>query len=403
MIRAAAGVENPRAISHTAMTTSLSASGAIASPPSGPCTANAQTVPASQLTAPRTPHFREMAALTGLATMQELGNELRAAAATYEEALRQAANLQYPVISEAYLGLARITYEWNDLPRAKELAAKSLDLGRRLQHTDRPAASQVQLGRVALAAGNFEEVEQILAAAEREVGEGGFEREAPNVVAARVRLLLARGESEAAERAVHGLDLPLAVARVRLAHGDAAEALAVLAPFRRRAEERGWADDRLRALVLEALARHAAGEAHLAEAALDAAVAIAQPEGFVRLFLDEGAPMARLLREVAADRHPVYARLLLTAFRAEAQRGLPGVSPTAVEGLIDGLVESLTGREAELLSLIADGLTNAQIAERLFLSPHTVKVHVRNIFAKLEVGSRTQAVAKARGAGILQG
>jgi len=149
--------------------------------------------------------------------------------------------------------------------------------------------------------------------------------------------------------------------------------------------------------------RYAAGEAHLAEAALDAAVAIAQPEGFVRLFLDEGAPMARLLREVAADRHPVYARLLLTAFRAEAQRGLPGVSPTAVEGLIDGLVESLTGREAELLSLIADGLTNAQIAERLFLSPHTVKVHVRNIFAKLEVGSRTQAVAKARGAGILQG
>ena len=66
-------------------------------------------------------------------------------------------------------------------------------------------------------------------------------------------------------------------------------------------------------------------------------------------------------------------------------------------------MESLTGREAKLLSLIADGLTNAQIAERLFLSPHTVKVHVRNIFAKLEVGSRTQAVAKARGAGILQG
>ncbi len=345
--------------------------------------------------------FGEMVALTGLGAMQELGNELRAAAATYEEALRQAAELQYPVISEAYLGLARITYEWNDLARSRELGAKSLELGRRLQQTDRPAASQVLLARVELAAGNLDEAERILAAAEREVRDGGFAREAPNVVAARVRFLLERGEIDAAGRAVDGLDVPLAQARVRLARGEAAGALAVLAPFCRRAEERGWADDRLRALVLEALAHHAAGETDLAAATLDAAIAIAEPEGFVRLFLDEGLPMAGLLREVGADRKRVYARRLLAAFRADAQSGLTGASPDAAEGLLDGLVEPLTGREAELLLLIAEGLTNAQIAGRLFLSPHTVKVHVRNIFAKLEVGSRTQAVARARSLGVL--
>jgi LuxR family maltose regulon positive regulatory protein len=360
--------------------------------------AYAEALPESRAVGSR---FGEMAALTGIAAIQELDNELRAAAATYEEAIRRSTELQYPVISEAYLGLARIAYEWNDLPRAEELGARSLELGRRLQNTDRPVASQVLLAKVRLAHGDVEGAAGILFEAESSVRAHGFAREAPNVAAARALLLLRTGNVDEAARVVSAFDLPLARARVLVAQGEPDAALAALVPFRRQAEERGWRDDRLHAMVVEAMAHRAAGAADLSSSAFDEAMRIAEPEGFVRLFLDEGAPMARLVRDVALASHREFATRLLGAFRAEASRSHSLTPAGRNDGPLDGLAEIMTEREVELLTLIADGLTNRQIAERLYLSPHTVKVHVRNIFAKLGVASRTQAVAKGRSLGVL--
>jgi LuxR family transcriptional regulator, maltose regulon positive regulatory protein len=352
--------------------------------------------------------FGELSGLTGLAAIAELENELRSAAEKYEEAIRRSIELQYPVVSEAYLGLARIAYEWNDLPRARELGERSLELGRQLQHTDRPVVSMALLARVAVAEADLETAERLLSEAQREVREKGFAREAPNVADARVRLALRRGALDEAAEIVAETDAPLAQARVHVARGDGAAALAVLEPFRRRSEERSWADQRLRAIVVTALAHHVAGDAPAAHAALREAFAAAEPEGFVRLFLDEGPAMAALVRaelRSAGRSSGAYAARLLTAFRAEGSAG--GADGASVAGsgpgLLEGLVEPLTEREMELLALIAEGLTNAEIAERLFLSPQTVKVHVRNIFAKLDVGTRTQAVAAGRRLGVLAG
>jgi LuxR family maltose regulon positive regulatory protein len=189
-------------------------------------------------------------------------------------------------------------------------------------------------------------------------------------------------------------DLPLSQARVLLAQGDPAAALALLEPLRRRAQERRWVDEQLSATMLAALAQHAAGESGQAMDMLAEALALAEPGGLLRVFVDEGVPMARLLREALAHGvSPDLVRRLLAAFPVE--------SPPRVGAATAHLAESLTQRELEVLALVAEGLSNQAIAGRLVLSVHTVKVHARNINGKLGVSNRTQAVARARAFGLL--
>jgi LuxR family maltose regulon positive regulatory protein len=132
---------------------------------------------------------------------------------------------------------------------------------------------------------------------------------------------------------------------------------------------------------------------------LERALTLAEPRGFYRIFVDEGPAMARLLY-TALDRGmaPDYVRRLLQAFPiAEPKQ----VDPSEPPGFEAGYIEPLTEREIQILQLIAAGLTNPEVATRLFLSLHTVKTHTRNIYGKLDVHNRTQAVAKAKGLGIL--
>jgi LuxR family maltose regulon positive regulatory protein len=133
--------------------------------------------------------------------------------------------------------------------------------------------------------------------------------------------------------------------------------------------------------------------------ALDGALTLAEPEGFIRIFVDEGRPMAHLLHEAfSRGIAPDYVRCLLAALSS----GEP-VQVSTTTSLIDRseLVEPLSQRELEVLQLIAEGLTNREIAERLFLSLNTVKVHTRNIYGKLNVRSRTQAIARSQELGLL--
>jgi len=221
----------------------------------------------------------------------------------------------------------------------------------------------------------------------------------PEVAAARVLTLLQQGDVAAAAHVAQAHDLPLSQARVHLAQGDPTAALAVLEPYRRRVEERAWADEQLKALVLLAVALDAHGERARAVEVLDEALALAEPGGFIRLFVDEGAPMARLLYEACSRGvHAAYVRQLLAAFPVDGtDEDVPPTTPAAGTRL----AEPLSARELEVLPLIADGLTNQEIAVRLYLSLHTVKAHARNIYAKLGVSSRTQAVAKGRALGLL--
>jgi LuxR family maltose regulon positive regulatory protein len=198
---------------------------------------------------------------------------------------------------------------------------------------------------------------------------------------------------EAAAQLAESFDLPLSRARVLLARNEPSAALALLEPLREQLEAKGWQDERLRVLALQALALHAQGREDEALRALDETMGPAECEGFIRLFLDEGAPMARLLSVAPTDVAPAYAGKLLKAFAAENQG-----SESAVDESASPL---LSERELEVLRLVAAGLSNQEIGERLFLALDTVKGHNRRIFDKLEVKRRTEAIVRGRELGLL--
>jgi LuxR family maltose regulon positive regulatory protein len=195
--------------------------------------------------------------------------------------------------------------------------------------------------------------------------------------------------------------LPISQARVHLARGDASAALAALEPWRTQVEARGWKDERLQVIVLQAVAHEAHGDKDKAGQRLCDALALAEPGGFIRIFVDEGAPMAQLLSEAAArGLMPDYTGKLLAVFDAEAQKSKTR-SYLAPAPPAKPLVEPLSEREIEVLQLMAQGLSNGEISERLFLALSTVKGHNQKIFDKLQVQRRTEAVARARELGLL--
>jgi ATP/maltotriose-dependent transcriptional regulator MalT len=341
-----------------------------------------------------------VSATTGLANVLESENQLYQAADTYRCSLQLLGDHASSNADPEFVGLARILYEWNDLDAAEQYGQQSLQLARHYDRAiDRFVLSEVLLARVRLARRDVAGAAAMLAETEQSVRERGFVHRIPEIAAAQVLTLLQQGDVAGAARLAQAHDLPLSQARVHLAQGDPSAALAVLEPYRRRVEERAWADEQLKAVILQAVAVHASGERARALELLDEALALAEPGGFIRSFVDEGAPMARLLREASSRGvRPEYVRRLLAAFPVD-EAGRAASPATRVAG--SRLAEPLSSRELEVLALIAKGLTNQEIATRLYLSLHTVKAHARNTYAKLDASSRTQAVAKGRALGLL--
>jgi LuxR family maltose regulon positive regulatory protein len=187
------------------------------------------------------------------------------------------------------------------------------------------------------------------------------------------RVLILQGEREGAAGAIH-------------------DALRLLSRLLEAAEQGGRMGSAIEILALQALAHQAHGDTPLALGVLERALSLAETEGYVQVFANQGLPMARLLQEaVSRGVAPDSARRLLAAFPP----GGPGNTHPSVAK------ELLSDREVEVLRHIAAGLTNSEIAARLYLSPYTVKAHTRSIYDKLDAHSRTQAVARARELGVL--
>jgi LuxR family maltose regulon positive regulatory protein len=258
----------------------------------------------------------------------------------------------------------------------------------------------VFLARLKLAEEDVAGAAAVLAQADQFVRQHNLVNRLPEVAAAQVRTLLYQGNLEAAADLAETHELPISKARVHLARGDTSAALAVLGPLCQQMEAKGLAHERLKVMVLQAVAHYAAalqadGEKEEAMQFLGDTLALAEPGGFIRLFVDEGMPMARLLSEAAAQGiMPDYVGKLLAAFEAEEHK-------SAIFPPSQPLVEPLSPRELEVLGLIAQGLSNREIGERLFLALSTVKGHNRRIYGKLHVRRRTEAVARARELGLL--
>ena len=173
------------------------------------------------------------------------------------------------------------------------------------------------------------------------------------------------------------------------------EALSLGEQVRLRAEAEGQMGDVLEALVLQALVQQAQGHLQQALSVLQEALTLAEPEGYVRLFVDEGLPMTELLQQVAASgRASPYITSLLEAL------GVPTTQqqdvPLPQTGTSSTLVEPLSEREVEVLCLLATGASNSELAQTLVVSMATVKTHLQHIYGKLGVSNRTQAVLRAQ-------
>jgi LuxR family maltose regulon positive regulatory protein len=196
----------------------------------------------------------------------------------------------------------------------------------------------------------------------------------------------------------------LTLARVWIAQARAdregpflSDTLGLLDRLLQDAEAKARMSSRLEILLLRALAWQAHGNNTNALTALERVLALAEPEGYIRLFLDEGVPMLALLR-LARTRGlaPDYLTTLLTASGQQTAATAPRSVPRSAV-----LVEPLSERELEVLRLLARGDSNEEIAEQLVIAISTVKRHVSNILAKLTVSNRTQAVAHSRELGLL--
>ncbi|MGG4439975.1 LuxR C-terminal-related transcriptional regulator [Brevibacillus fortis] len=340
-----------------------------------------------------------MMATLGLAKLQEADNQLQLAAETYQHVRKLAGEPPLPAACEAHLGLARIFYEWNDLHRAEHYGQQSIQLASQLEQTDRGVAAQVFLARLKLAQGDASGAAAMIAKAEHVARKHCFVIQISSIAEVQVLLLLQQDNLTMAARLAQKHDLPILQARVLLAQGDSSAALAMLEPLLVQAEAKQLEDERLKTMLLLAVVWHAHGDRAKATQMVRDALVIAEPGGFIRSFVDEGIPMKMLLCEVAVHGEmPRYIEKLLTECKGEGPKG-EGNSNQPRHAA--SLIEPLSERELEILHLIAKGLSNRDIAQQLFLALSTVKGHNRNIFDKLQVQRRTEAVARARQLGLL--
>jgi LuxR family transcriptional regulator, maltose regulon positive regulatory protein len=351
--------------------------------------------------------------------------QLRAAAATYRRALEfgaQAGSAASPAVGVAHVGLAEVLCEQDELDAALDQVTEGLKRCRQLAYPLPLSAGLAALARIRQAQGDRAGT---LAA----IAEAGQVGPSPEVVdlfnpapVERARLLVADGEVEEAARwlatrglgpddeagHVHEREL-LVLARVLLAQQRPQQALGLLRRLGALAERQRRTGSLIQIRAVAALALQAAKDQDAAAAELTDALALAARPGYVRVFVDEGAPMAALLGKLitAAGQAPVagggdlpadYLARLVEAF-GQAGQAVP--LPPGRGAVPPGLVVPLTSRELEVLQLLATGKPNQVIAEELVITLDTVKRHVTHILDKLGVANRTQAVVRARELGLL--
>ena len=194
--------------------------------------------------------------------------------------------------------------------------------------------------------------------------------------------------------------LPFMQARVLIAQGDPSAALAALELRRDQAEARGLADRVLRVMAVQSIALYKNGEKEKAVELIGDVLARAEPEGFIRLFVDEGEPIRLLIEKQSHDLdHPLsdYVDKLLAAFPqlvAAPKSARPGRARAIIHQKSD-MIESLSERELEVLKLLRSELSGPEIAQQLIVSLNTLRTHTKNIFNKLGVNSRRAAIRRA--------
>jgi LuxR family maltose regulon positive regulatory protein len=354
-------------------------------------------------------------AATQLADLEALQGRLHAAADFDRQAIRLAIEpgKQLPVVSMAYGSLGRLLYEWNDLEAASRCLTDCAQLGRQWETADMLATGSIYLAQVKQAQGDTASAQDLIRQADQALQGQMVSLATVSIVKAyQARLWVRQGNLEAAARWAQDYQArsdeapgylrqieQTTLARVLMAQSKPEAAVGLLDPLLKIAESAGQVSNVIELLALKALAFGAQGQSAQAIETLRRTLTLAEPEGYVRVLVDEGEPMEWLLQRMKDEggRMKEYVGKLLTAFGKQP----PDTDLHPSSFSLQPLVEPLSERELEVLRLIADGFSNAEIAQRLVIALGTVKRHINNIYGKLEVQSRTQAVARAREMGLV--
>ena len=316
------------------------------------------------------------------------------------------------------VGLADVLCEWNDLDAAWAHMKLGLALMSWWGKVDDLALAYITQARIRLAQANRSDALKAVEKANQVIQTSGVFSEARHAVeVAQVKLWLAQGDLQAANRWAasreerfgsddrFGFENELAhitQARVLIVQNKPIEAIELLSQLEGTAQLAGRMGRVIEILLLKTLALRRTGDSEHAVQALTKCLTLAEPEGYTRIFLDEGQPMQMLLAQwlAYASAGPLrdYAIQLLSQFEAEPKEITTAQEKASSAG---DLIELLSQRELEVLHLMALGRTNQEIARQLIVSPGTVKAHTASIYRKLDVANRTEAVARARQLGIL--
>ncbi len=355
-----------------------------------------------------------------LGQVQRAQGSLDAAARTCQQALdaiTAPARSPLPTAGPAYVGLGEVAYQRNELDTALRHVTEGIALCRRFAYLPPLAAGLATLAWIRRASGDPAGAREAIGeAVQASQGPAGLLNPVP---AQRARLLLAQGNLTEAARWTRecGLDADdepdysgerehLVLARVLLAQREAERALALLDRLHAAAAAQDRAGSLIEIGALRALALAADGQEAAAVNTLAGALTLACPQGYVRVFADEGPPMAALLgRLIAAQRaeHTTARRVPLGCL-ARLQQAFDTEHPVPDHGRAtapQGIVEPLTSRELEVLEMLAAGRSNQAIARELVVTLDTVKKHVSHVLGKLGAANRTEAVARAKQLGMI--
>jgi LuxR family maltose regulon positive regulatory protein len=361
-----------------------------------------------------------------LGLVQQAQGKLGAALRTYQEGLRLATEGERFSVyhaGEAHVGIAQVLYQRNQLEEALQHATRGVEFCRQVIELTELDVALVVVAWIRQAMGEADAALAAMEEACRTYPRADVFALAYPAWSERARLLLGLGRVEEAARWTQEQGLTaqdevsylregdhLVLARVLLAQSRPEQALGLLERLDALADSQGRTGSLIGIRALRSLALQAAGDHQAALTLLAEALELAAPEGYVRVFTDEGPPMAALLRSLMGARQrgrgPAGAGSVTGVATEQLHRIIRAFGSTKAQAeqitpAVAGLIEPLTGRELEVLRLLAAGRRNREIAQELVVTLETVKKHTSHIFAKLGATNRTQAVAHARRLGLI--
>ena len=348
-------------------------------------------------------------ALSDLAELHVMCGQLVQAANTYQRIMNLTReHHQLPLTGMAYIGMGDLLREWDDLDTAVQHLHKGVELISAIGYEGVVSRAYMTLAMISQATEKQEEALAYLQQAEDLAQKSGSQPMIMKLPIVKVRLWLRQGElAKAAQWADHyrwqQKQAPIilayqhqfaeiTLARVLLAQNELKFDL--LAGLLQIAQEAGWQKNRIEILILQALMCRVQGDLKQALRILEEALTLATPEGYMRLFVDEGLPMAKLLQAASKQGiQPDYVGKLQASFKLRVDGG---------EMPVQALIDPLTRRELEVLALMAAGLSNREIADKLVVAPGTIAKYSNNIFTKLNVRNRIEAISRASALNLLR-